>query len=204
MRELSRIRTIIILLTFSYFLVLTSASNQTNLCQSTYFFVISHLDENNNIKYTELELYSFANTINISIQNATNYILNYTSICLSITNLSIPKPESEQSEELKKVTKPNCENKIDRKFIGYDMDLSFPLPDFILGDVSCAKVELYRWFVDIESDGIGGYKSDGLKFFWFIFITIIIISIAISKVIKSTSILDEEIKDISKTLPKSL
>ena len=182
-------------LLFFIALVPLSSAQSENDCILSYYFIISHLNSENNLIYSELDLIEFSERLSLEENTTRYYISNYSDVCLNITNLSIPKPESKQSGELKRVTL-NCENKINKKFIGYDMDLSFPLPDFILGDSSCPQVEFYKWFLDIESDGIN-YYMDGIKLWILLFLVIIILTIFIAKSIKSISKTDRAIENFT-------
>ena len=154
-------------LTFNY-----TGSNDTILCNGVYYFIINHLNNSNNLVYTDGQLNDFYNSISVNLGSRVNetlaksYVDNF-ELCSAYTNKRIPSIGAKGTPILdfgtySDINLVNCSVNLDSTFLFYNLDTSIPFFNVYNGDMSCDSINVWRWLVRIEQSE-NGYVVNGLK-----------------------------------------
>jgi len=92
-----------------------------------------------------------------------------------------------------KYNSPECESLFGNKF--FDTSIPSPIGKIQLGELTCKKIDFYRWFISIEDDGTGNFTLTGIKL-WTFFIGFIAFILTMIHMITrgTTKILKQEKK----------
>lgn len=159
-------------------LVSAENTNETNICEYSYYFIIGHLQTGNVFSYSISDLdglkTDLLNEKSIDVGNVSElkpYVENYTEICGTETpDLVLPpiifdvgKIEILQDNEF------ICDSYINKTFMGfYDMDWSIPFFKIHKGIINCGATQFWKWFLNYEKTGKYDYSVTGIKLWWII------------------------------------
>lgn len=189
----------IMVLLFLFFSIPKVYANE--VCESVYFFLINHLDNNGNLNYTNQDIEIFINNTGISNQTARNHISNF-SICEASLNIKLPKPKYSNSVINKQNEDYYCPSSIeDTTFLGIiSMEETFPRNKefFIIQNVSCSKIKFYKEYLNIKQIDNDTYVIKGIRIWWivflFLFILILLFFYVVYKNIKGEKLFEKIVK----------
>lgn len=171
-------------LLMSIMLVSAEKTNETYICEYSYYFIIGHLQTGNILSYQDADLQSLRNSLiserNIDVGNYTNlnpYMENYTEICGTETpDLVLPPIIF----DVKIINLPHegeefyCDSYINKTFLGfYNLDWSFPFFTIHKGEINCGATQFFKWFFNYEKTGKYDYSLTGIKLWWIFLILIV-------------------------------
>lgn len=144
--------------------------NETIICKNSYNFIIDHADTKGIITYTEAELLSLSNKITnelntlISTETIRPYVNDYVNKCSFYKKL----PFSTQTPEKNTTTSytfENCDYKIDKEVLGFDLDNSIKFNEIQTG-ISCQAISTLKYLVSFkELNGGQDYAVNGIKIY---------------------------------------
>jgi len=166
--------TVLMLLVFLSFGVYGEALDR-EICENSYYFIISHLKEGNILSYNESELNSLSEDIydysGEKIQNLTylkGFVEDYTSKCRNVTpNMAIP----EVTIKVGFIGNGNsnhteCDVSIGRDFLFYDFDWSIPIYDIYVNGYSCEDISSKKYFLSYEQISEESFLLNGIRVWW--------------------------------------
>ena len=139
-------------------------------CNEVYYFVVDKMHSDGSLIYSSQEVLDLDNRIksksltNSNITYLEEVIRDFTR-CHNSTDLRLPQSYYLHSLILlaQQDNLLDCNMDIDKYILGYDTDLSIPIPiEVYIGGSSCQKIESSRYIFKIEEDTMG-YKRTGIK-----------------------------------------
>lgn len=185
-----------ILLAFiSLFLIAFASAQTLEECHASYFFIIDHINNDNEFTYTDLEFEYFLQNNNLTRGNATSLLNDYEMVCKDITNLRLPEIILEE-KDLNKLRGTKCSLALNKGFFDYKI----PMPDVNIGEIKCYKIEALLWFFDIEENLSGNFLLTGLRTWLLVLVILIVLYFPTKRFIKNNSFIN---KELHKTLAKN-
>ena len=136
------------------------------VCNKVYYFLL-----NNHQGYSTDDIIDLKkdidNRVSISARLTEEYVSKYDSLCYGAGySDKIPTDPLEKIKILGSLSKSYCSTEIGNLF--FDINIPFNIKIF-LGQMSCSRINIYRWFVGLESDGEGNYSIYGVKMWHVVF-----------------------------------
>jgi len=134
-------------------------------CLSVYYFQIDHLKPGNILNYSEQDVSSLSEQLNLTLNETFSYLNNYSAICSNSPKIPSPIKETTQTSE-----EFGCRSVEINKTIAYvyDADWSIPTPKIHLGEYSCSRIEYYKYFLRYEKTGRSDYSITGVRIWIFV------------------------------------
>jgi len=169
---------------------LASAMPEGEICNTVFFFIISNLDSESSLVYSDLDLTILSEEIGLNETEALNYISNYEDICSELIGLNLPVSNYISVSDFSKFQVSECEIDINKEIIwgAYDLDMAIPFFDVYIGEESCEEINLKKIFFKIEYDYPNIYKVTGIKLYLFLLASFLGMAVWMVKIVKSEKI----------------
>ena len=128
------------------------------ICDKAFFLLIDNPDAN----VTELK---FALSVDTSEEELSQFIGNYTEVCVPITGRELPFLDKRTTFPFLEINAEECSSDVNSTILGYDMDESLPFFKLSLKESSCKKVESLRWWFKLDRIG-DGLSIVGIRLWW--------------------------------------